>query len=224
MIVDFSAADLAAIEEETQSLGRHLFANLSETRPRIWNRRWWDDRMMAWSMQDESLKVQLFRFVDVLPMLGSADSVTEHLHEYLATVQDKLPMAVRVALGVARRTPFTRAAVARAARLSAQDFARRFIAGENARQVLRAARQERKLRRGFTLDILGEAVISEREVEKYFRAYLDLLEAITPDVGSWPADSLLDDDDRGPIPRVNLSIKLSALDSQFDALDLHKGP
>ncbi len=222
MIVDFSAADLAAIEEETQSLGRHLFANLSETRPRIWNRRWWDDRMMAWSMQDESLKVQLFRFVDVLPMLGSADSVTEHLHEYLATVQDKLPMAVRVALGVARRTPFTRAAVARAARLSAQDFARRFIAGENARQVLRAARQERKLRRGFTLDILGEAVISEREVEKYFRAYLDLLEAITPDVGSWPADSLLDDDDRGPIPRVNLSIKLSALDSQFDALD-HRG-
>src|SRR6187200_1900920 len=74
MSADFSAADLAAIEAETQSIGRHLFANLDDTRPRIWNRRWWDDRMMAWSMQDESLKVQLFRFVDVLPMLGSADS------------------------------------------------------------------------------------------------------------------------------------------------------
>ncbi|MFN0020784.1 MAG: L-glutamate gamma-semialdehyde dehydrogenase [Pirellulaceae bacterium] len=222
MSADFTTIDLAAIEAETQAIGRHLFANLADTRPRIWNRRWWDDRMMAWSMQDESLKVQLFRFVDVLPMLTSADSVTEHLHEYLETVKDKLPMAVRVALGVARRTPFTRAAVARAARLSAQDFARRFIAGENARQVLRAAKKERQLRRGFTLDILGEAVISDSEAEKYFRAYLELLEAVNPEVQSWPADSLIDQDDRGPIPRVNLSVKLSALDSQFDALD-HAG-
>ncbi|MGI8981324.1 MAG: L-glutamate gamma-semialdehyde dehydrogenase [Pirellulaceae bacterium] len=219
---DFTAADLAAIEAETQAIGRHLFANLDDSRPRIWNRRWWDDRMMAWSMQDESLKVQLFRFVDVLPMLRSADSVTEHLHEYLETVKDKLPVALRVALGVARRTPFTRAAVARAARLSAQDFARRFIAGENARQVLRAAKKERQLRRGFTLDILGEAVISESEALRYFKAYLDLLDAITPEVQSWPADSLIDQDERGPIPRVNLSVKLSALDSQFDALD-HAG-
>ncbi|MCE9528570.1 MAG: L-glutamate gamma-semialdehyde dehydrogenase [Planctomycetales bacterium] len=222
MSADFTTTDLAAIEAQTQAIGRHLFANLDDTRPRIWNRRWWDDRMMAWSMQDESLKVQLFRFVDVLPMLASADSVTEHLHEYLEAVKDKLPMAVRVALGVARRTPFTRAAVARAARLSAQDFARRFIAGENARQVLRAAKKERQLRRGFTLDILGEAVISDSEAEKYFRAYLELLEAITPEVQSWQADSLIDQDDRGEIPRVNLSVKLSALDSQFDALD-HEG-
>lgn len=216
---DLPACDLAAIEAETQVIGTHLFANLQDERPRIWNRRWWDDRMMAWSMKDESLKVQLFRFVDVLPMLGSADSVTEHLHEYLETVKDKLPTAVRVALGVARRTPFTRAAVARAARLSAQDFARRFIAGENTRQVLRAARNQRQLHRGFTLDILGEAVISEVEAERYFRAYLDLLQAVTPEVQSWGADPLIDQDDRGSIPRVNLSVKLSALDSQFDAID-----
>ena len=222
MSSELTAADLAAIEAETQAIGRHLFANLADTRPRIWNRRWWDDRMMAWSMQDESLKVQLFRFVDVLPMLGSADSVTEHLQEYLETVKDKLPTAVRVALGVARRTPFTRAAVARAARLSAQDFAKRFIAGENVRQVLRAAKKERQLRRGFTLDILGEAVISDSEAQQYFHAYLELLEGITADVQSWPADSLIDQGERGPLPRVNLSVKLSALDSQFDALD-HKG-
>jgi len=69
---ELSPADLAAIEVETQAIGRHLFANLSDTRPRIWNRRWWDDRMMAWSMQDESLKVQLFRFVDVLPIRTSS--------------------------------------------------------------------------------------------------------------------------------------------------------
>ena len=85
--------------------------------------------------------------------------------------------------------------------------------------MLAAAKRERSLRRGFTLDILGEAVISETEAEQHFRAYLDLLESIAPEVEEWPADPLIDTDDRGPIPRVNLSIKLSALDSQFDAID-----
>jgi RHH-type transcriptional regulator, proline utilization regulon repressor / proline dehydrogenase / delta 1-pyrroline-5-carboxylate dehydrogenase len=209
----------SAVEVLTQTIGRELLANRRESQPQFWQRRWWDDRLMAWSMQDEELKVQLFRFVDVLPMLRSADSVTGHLHEYLDKVRDQLPSAARVALGVAQRMPFTRAAVAKAARVSATDFAKRFIAGENLRQVLGAARRERDLRRAFTLDILGEAVISQREAEQYFRAYLDLLAAIAPEVQSWPADPLIDTDHRGPIPRVNLSIKLSALDSQFDAID-----
>jgi RHH-type proline utilization regulon transcriptional repressor/proline dehydrogenase/delta 1-pyrroline-5-carboxylate dehydrogenase len=216
---DLSTAANEAIERRTQAIGRHLWDNLRESKPGIWQRRWWDDRIMAWSMQDESLKVQLFRFVDVLPMLRSSDAVTEHLHEYLETVRDRLPAPLRVALGVARRVPLTRGAVARAARLSAADFARRFIAGEDVRQVLSAAREQRDLRRGFTLDILGEAVISEQEADQHFRAYLELLEAITPQVIAWPDDPLLDADDHGPIPRVNLSIKLSAMDSQFDAID-----
>jgi RHH-type proline utilization regulon transcriptional repressor/proline dehydrogenase/delta 1-pyrroline-5-carboxylate dehydrogenase len=214
-----SPAQRSAIEVLTQTIGRELFAQRRESKPHVWQRRWWDDRLLAWSMQDEQLKVQLFRFVDVLPMLKTAEAVTGHLHEYLEDVRDRLPAAARVALGVAERAPFTRAAVARAARLSATDFAKRFIAGENLPQVLAAARRERASRRAFTLDILGEAVISEREAEQYFRAYLDLLEAIVPVARTWPADPLIDTDHRGSIPRVNLSIKLSALDSQFDAVD-----
>ena len=183
-----SPAQRTAIEVLTQSIGRELLANRHDTRPQFWQRRWWDDRLMAWSMKDEDLKVQLFRFVDVLPMLRSAESVTGHLHEYLDSVRDQLPSAARVALGVAQRMPFTRAAVARAARVSAMDFAKRFIAGENVGQVLSAARRERDQRRAFTLDILGEAVISDLEAEQYFRAYLDLLEAISPQVQAWPDD------------------------------------
>src|SRR5688572_11099447 len=166
----FSPAQRTAIEVLTQSIGRELLINRQDTRPHVWQRRWWDDRLMAWSMKDEDLKVQLFRFVDVLPMLRSAESVTGHLHEYLDKVRDELPAAARVALGVTRRVPFTRAGLARAARLGAMDFAKRFIAGQNVRQVLAAARRERDQRRAFTLDILGEAVISEREAEQYFRA------------------------------------------------------
>ena len=109
---DLPRGKLAAIESLTRVIGRDLFANLEETQPAGWERRWWDDRLMAWSMRDEQLKVQLFRFVDVLPMLETPQAVMEHLHEYLDLVRDKLPGALNVALGVARRMPFTRAAVA----------------------------------------------------------------------------------------------------------------
>ena len=216
---DLPREKLAAIDVLTKTIGQDIFANLADTQPHVWQRRWWDDRLLAWSMRDERLKVQLFRFVDVLPMLDSSDAVMEHLHEYLDSVRDMLPAALNVALGVARRMPFTRAAVARAARISATDFAKRFIAGENIPQVLAAARRERELRRGFTLDLLGETVISELEADQHFHSYLELLEAVTLEAETWPTDPLIDTDDRGRIPRVNLSVKLSALDSQFDAID-----
>lgn len=216
---DLPAALLAAVESRTQAVGKELAASLSEAKPHVWQRRWWDERLLAWTMRDEALKVQLFRFVDVLPMLRTPEAVAGGLQEYLETVGDHLPYGARLALRVARRMAFTRAAVARAARLSAQDMARRFIAGENAPQVLSAARRERELQRGFTLDLLGEAVISEREAEEHFQAYLQLLETAAPLTSTWPADPLLDQSDYGPAPRTNLSIKLSALDSQFDPID-----
>ncbi len=66
---DFSPHDLAAIERGTQEIGRYLFEHLNTSGPSPWERRWWDDRIMAWAMHDEAIKVQLFRFIDVLPML-----------------------------------------------------------------------------------------------------------------------------------------------------------
>ncbi len=215
----FTNRDLASIERATVHIGREIFANLQPQRPHVFQRRWWDDRIMRWAMNDEALKVQLFRFVDVLPMLDRSDEVIGHLLEYLDDVRDRLPFTARLALGAARRLSFTRSAVAKAARLAATDFARRFIAGTNAKEVMEAARRERKQRRGFTLDILGEAVTSEVEAERFFRAYADLIENIAPTVNSWSKVPQIDSGVSSELPRVNLSIKLSALDSQFDAID-----
>src|SRR5262245_54561308 len=86
----FTPIQLAAVEQQTRELGRQLFAAVRGGQPHVWQRRWWDEKLLAWTMRDEGLKVQLFRFVDVLPMLHSADAVTEHLHEYLATDRNGL--------------------------------------------------------------------------------------------------------------------------------------
>ena len=218
-VSDLSAADLRAVEARTKEIGHYLFDHANEDLPTFLQRRWWDDRLMDWAMRDESLKVQLFRFVDVLPMLETSEAVVAHLNEYLHDVKAHLPTAVRGALGIGRRTSFTRAAIARLAKLSAMDLARRFIAGTNVGEVLDAAKRARREKRGFTLDILGEAVTSNVEAERFFQAYVDLIEGVAPRVNAWDEVPHIDQGVLGPLPRMNLSIKLSALDSQFDAID-----
>ena len=41
-------------------------------------------KMIDWSLEDESLRVALFRFVDVLPSLESSAEIGRHLEEYFA--------------------------------------------------------------------------------------------------------------------------------------------
>jgi RHH-type proline utilization regulon transcriptional repressor/proline dehydrogenase/delta 1-pyrroline-5-carboxylate dehydrogenase len=215
---DVAPPQRVAIEQETQRVGRYLFEHLHDVRPNFWDRRWWDDRLLAWSMGDERVKVELFRFVDALPMLRTPDAVIGHLHEYLGRVRERLPGSISTALGLARRAPGIRGAVAKAVQVGAGDFARRFIAGSNAEEVLAAALRERSRRRAFTLDILGEAVITHREAEEHTRAYINLLETVGPRINAAPEVPQVDRDARGPLPRVNVSIKLSALDATFDSI------
>src|SRR5688572_23732911 len=207
---DLPVALRQQIEFETQRIGQHIFSQLREVRPNFWDRRWWDDRVMAWSMGDEQVKVELFRFVDALPALRSPEAVLGHLHEYLDRVRERLPVSIRTALGVARYTPGVRGTVAKVVQTAARDFARRFIAGNDWQEVLAAAERERKKQRAFTLDILGEAVITDREAEQHTRSYIDLIESIAPQVNAWAETPLLDRDAHGELPRVNISIKLSA--------------
>src|SRR4051812_8719184 len=116
---DFSPADVQRIERTTQEVGRYLFNNLERDKSHILQRRWWDDRIMAWAMQDESVKVQMFRFIDVLPMLGTSEAITGHLHEYFADVKQHLPAAARLGLAVAAPKSLAGRALAIAARRNA---------------------------------------------------------------------------------------------------------
>jgi RHH-type proline utilization regulon transcriptional repressor/proline dehydrogenase/delta 1-pyrroline-5-carboxylate dehydrogenase len=215
----FSTGQLARIERRTQELGRRLFERSRADQPSVLERRWWDDRIMSWAMQDESVKVQMFRFIDVLPMLATSDDVTRHLHEYFHDVRQYLPSAVRLGLAVAQPGTLPGRALAMAARRNALGHARRFIAGTSETEVLAAAKRERRQQRAFTLDVLGEAVTSEREADQYLRTYLELIRGIAPIVNAWPEVPLIDRAGGREIPRMNVSVKLSALDSQFDPID-----
>ena len=215
--------DAAQIEAETVRLGTSVWQHLSRRRPSMFERRWWDDRILGAAMADESLKVQMFRFVDVLPRLKTHRDVTRHLQEYFLEVKQHLPLAIEmVRFGVEHLSPDSvlSRALAYNARGNAARMARRFIAGANVSEVLTAVTALRKQGFAFTLDLLGEAVISDSEAETYQRSYLDLIDGLAPEVNSWPENAQTDFDHEGAIPRVNISIKLSALVSNFRPMDV----
>ncbi len=213
---DLLAAD---VESETHAIGDWLQQHSSRRKPSIFERRWWDDHILSWAMADESVKVQMFRFVDVLPMLKDHQSVSRHLQEYFEEVNDHLPGAVRMVVDHAGPNSVLGRALSMNARSNALRMAGRFIAGSTPEEVLASVTKLRKQGFAFSLDLLGEAVVSEPEANLYRNSYCKLLDNLADDINGWSEDTQIDHDDRGPIPRLNVSVKLSALYSQFSPVD-----
>jgi RHH-type proline utilization regulon transcriptional repressor/proline dehydrogenase/delta 1-pyrroline-5-carboxylate dehydrogenase len=214
-----SAADRGQIEARTQAIGRRLFDRALEARPSKVSTDFWVQQAGEWATQDDDLKVRLFRLVDCMPMLEDPVALDRHIREYIDDdVLARLPLAVRAALQAARSGMLAPLA-ARAVRAAVLSQARRFIAGTTPGEAAKAALAERRLHRGFTLDLLGEAVTADADADAYAAAYARLIVELPALAARWPADPLVDGDPGDPLPRVNLSLKLSALDSQFDAID-----
>jgi RHH-type proline utilization regulon transcriptional repressor/proline dehydrogenase/delta 1-pyrroline-5-carboxylate dehydrogenase len=211
--------DARDVEARTRLYGRALFARVSSSSPVPFSPAWWDDRMMEWTMGDEALKLQLFRFVDVLPMLRSPASVSRHLREYFAEAGDHLPPWLAFTVRhLPSRGPLGWL-VSFAAHRSARRLARKFIAGSNLDEALAAIARLRRRHLAFTVDLLGEATITEQEAVQYQGEYLHLIQGLSAAVNIWPEVAAIDRDEAGPLPRVNVSVKLSSLYSQFDPID-----
>jgi hypothetical protein len=78
------------LERELRELARDLYRAASEHKPSLFEAEDWIGRMVDWSLEDESLRSALFRFVDVLPSLDSSAEIGRHLEEYFARVDHAL--------------------------------------------------------------------------------------------------------------------------------------
>ncbi len=211
------SATLGAIDRRALEIGRGLFADVGRGHS-FRERGWWDDRAMALTMGDAQVKVQLFRFIDALPSLASAESVGRHLREYLAQAHDRVPWFMKLGVALAPPDTVLGEALAAIARFSATHMARKFIAGSTPAEAFRTVRTLRKRGVGFTADLLGEAVISDEEAESYAATCVELVAGLGPPLNAEPEDPRIDRSAYGPIPRVNLSLKLTSLTPRFDAL------
>ncbi|OLN29626.1 Proline dehydrogenase [Desulfovibrio sp. DV] len=210
------------LDEAIAQRGKAFFASIRGESPSIFNKGFWTGKVMDWAMQNEAFKVQLFRFVDVLPYLTTSDNLSRHIEEYFSGGDaGDIPSVLK--WGAEKSGMFGGVAaklMGKAIRSNIEGMARQFIVGEKTKEAVKNIAKIRKDGFAFTVDLLGEATVSEGESDAYRDGYLEVLDAIAAEQGSWkafaPGEGGLD---WGSAPRVNASIKPSALFSQARPMD-----
>ncbi len=168
-----------------------------------------DARAMDLASADQELKAALFRFVDVTPACRSLDDLARHLREYLREVPDAPPplaAAMRISDNRAARTALGAAAAA-----GVRHMAHRFIVGETPRAALGVLRELWNHGVASSVDLLGEATVTQAEADRYAARCDEALVELARVEAGWPGREVLERDSIGPIPRTNVSVKISAL-------------
>jgi proline dehydrogenase len=168
-----------------------------------------DARAMDLASSDRQLRAALFRFVDVTPACRSLDDLARHLREYLREVPDASPplaAAMRMA-----DIKAARAALGAAAAAGVRHMAHRFIVGESPASALGVLRELWNDGVASSVDLLGEATVTQTEADRYAARCEEALSDLARAQASWPERDGLERDSIGPIPRTNVSVKISAL-------------
>jgi RHH-type transcriptional regulator, proline utilization regulon repressor / proline dehydrogenase / delta 1-pyrroline-5-carboxylate dehydrogenase len=204
-----------ATEKRIFEIGEKLL-NDARAKKQSWlSTAFWSDKLMDWAMEDEEFKIQLFRFVDTFPTLVTPEQVHDHLVDYLSQPNVKLPAGLGIGLkagGLAQGT-MTKTVTSQITKM-----AKRFIAGTDAASALPELQKIWKEGVAFSVDLLGEACVSNNEAEEYRQRYLDLLVNLPETVSSWQENTTLESDHLGTIPRTNISIKISSLFANTDPI------
>lgn len=209
-------------EEKTQEIAKELiiatrqksniFAQLKEQMQ-------FDDKLMQWTMSNPGLRVQLFRFIDALPALQSNSEIARHLQQYMTTEEVELPDALKSIVNFSDAdSPPAKIAAATVSK-AVETLAYKYISGETIQAVIKAVEKMRKEKMTFSIDLLGEAVISETEAESYLNNYLTLITQLSEQAQKWRDIPEIDQADGYNLSKVQVSVKLTAFYSQFDPID-----
>jgi RHH-type proline utilization regulon transcriptional repressor/proline dehydrogenase/delta 1-pyrroline-5-carboxylate dehydrogenase len=209
-------------EAKTQAIARQLLSATRENRSffaQMRDQMNMSDKLLGWTMGNPGLRVQLFHFIDALPALQSKAEIARHLQEYLSKENVELPAALKGMLNFASPDSMPGQVAATTVSTAVETLAHKYISGETIKQVIKTLEQLRKEKMCFTVDLLGEAVITEVEAQSYLNRYLELMEELTAVAKSWPTIPQIDEADGEALPKVQVSVKLTAFYSQFDPLD-----
>ncbi len=178
-----------------------------------------DDQLLSWAMSNPFLRVQLFHFIDTLPALRSNNEIAKHFKEYLSIESVELPSALKSILNFTDPTSLPAQIASTTISKGVEVLANKYISGGNIQQVIKTIERLRKDKMAFTIDLLGEAVITESEAQSYFNKYIKLIDQLTEQSQKWGNISEIDQADGEDIFKVQVSVKLTAFYSQFDPFD-----
>ncbi|MEA5511591.1 L-glutamate gamma-semialdehyde dehydrogenase [Crocosphaera sp. UHCC 0190] len=214
--------DSKTYENKTQEIAKELIAQTREKRSlwtKLGDQMRWDDKLLGFAMSNPGLRVQLFHFIDTLPALQSNAEIAHHLQQYLGDESVELPSALKAILNFTDYHSLPAKIAAETISKAVETLAFKYIAGETVPQVIKTVERLRKEKMGFTIDLLGEAVITETEAKAYLQSYLDLMEQLSAESKKWSTVSQIDEAEGEKLPQVQVSVKLTAFYSQFDPID-----
>ncbi len=197
----------ASREQEIQEVGGRLVAALPSTARHPVKAA--GDHALDLASSDRELRAALLRFVDVAPACRSLDDLAAHLIGFLGDVKDH-SIALDAAMRIGDSKP-GRAALGSAAAAGVRHVARRFIVAETPGEAERVLRSLWHDGVATSVDLLGEATVAAIEADLYAARCAGALESLAEIYAKLPPAPALEADSIGPIPRVNLSVKVSAL-------------
>ena len=215
-------ASTQVYEEKTQAIAKEIITATRQKRSFIAQMRdqmRWDDKILDWTMANPSLRVQMFHFIDCLPALRSKTEIARHFQEYMSDESVELPSALKSILNFTDANSAPAQLAATTVSKAVETLAYKYIAGESIPKVIKTIERLRKEKMAFTIDLLGEAVITETEAKSYLQNYLDLITKLTEAAKKWSNVSEIDSADGEDLPKVQVSVKLTAFYSQFDPFD-----
>ena len=206
------------LEPVIYRIGEQL-ARLSAGRtPTLFEGRWWSHTALNLAMQDSLFKAQLFRFIDVLPSVTDDEQVVTLAREYLGDGDTAL-FGTQWGLKALSATSLGARLSGKAIRSQIEHMGRTFIAGATVEEAAPRLTDLWQHGRACSVDLLGEATISDREADRYRDRCVEALTLLGREAAFWPSIPLMERDHLGPIPRVQLSIKVSALSPHLDPID-----
>ncbi len=202
--------NLDDLEKQIIQNGQQIFGETSKSKKNLFSKKWWYGRLMQWTLSNETFKIQMFRFVDTFPSIKDAKQIPVFLKEYFGNKNELFPELLSQSASFLHP-----ALLSKFISKQMKEMAHLFIVGETAATMLPVLKKMREKKMAFTIDLLGEATLSEQEARMYQSQYLQLIDTLKQESKAWEEIPLIDRDERGPIAKVNISVKLSSLDSQI---------
>lgn len=170
-------------------------------------------RILNAMMSDDGFRTAALKFTDVAPTLKTDAAMMSHFNAYfknipLTSLVGKLPAKSLISHIL---SPIVRKSI--------EQMAKTFIAGESVASALPNLEKLHNNNLALSVDILGEAVISEAESSQFYKAYEDAIDLLSAQTQTWAEPDYPEADAIGRIPRANLSVKLSALYAHMSVVD-----
>ena len=164
----------------------------------------WYQKILVWTMKNQKLKTSLFRFIDVLPNLSTNEQFLSHWKEYFKDQELGF-----ITSGLAKLSPSLFVSSVKKQLIS---VAKIFITGEDNSSAFKVISKNWEKNLAFSIDLLGEDILSKKEALIYQKSYLELIQELSQQ--KWPYNESLKKDSFSQEAVANLSIKVSSLFSQ----------